>query len=109
MTKSLPRFITLDGSIISKQIYGGGPRMTKTLMPEAGGDGEAGVWSCRAGGDGVQAVGAIAAKNHATGRDILNRKTEKQKASNSIVQLLSFVNWRTESKLRTREGTTRTL
>jgi len=34
MTKSLPRFITLDGSIISKQLYGGDPRMTKTLMPE---------------------------------------------------------------------------
>ena len=102
-------FITLDGGIVSEQIYGGSPGMTKTLMPETGGDGDAGVRSCWDGGDGVHAVGAIAAKNHATSRDILNRKTEKPKASNSIVQLLSFVNWRTESKLRTREGTTRTL
>jgi len=85
MTKSMPRFITLDGSIISKQLYGGDPRMTKTLMPETGGDGETGVWSCRASGDGVQAVGAIAAKNHATGRDILNRKTKGVKFNSAIV------------------------
>ena len=78
-------FITLDGGIVSKQIYGGSPGMTKTLMPETGGDGETGVWSCRAGGDGVQAVGAIAAKNHATGRDILNRKTKGVKFNSAIV------------------------
>jgi len=37
---------------------------------------------------------------------VLNRETKR---INSIVQWLSRVNWRTESKLRTRKGTTRTL
>ena len=36
-------------------------------------------------GDGVQAVGAIVAKNHATGRDILNRKTKGVKFNSAIV------------------------
>ena len=97
-------FITMDGSIISKQIDGGGPGMTKTLMPEVGGDGDAGVWTCWAGRVGVQAIRAIAAKR-LVGISLI----EKPKTSNSIVQLLSRVNWRTESKLRTKEGTTRTL
>ena len=81
----MTRFITLDGGIISKQIYGGGPGVTKTLMPETGGDVDAGVWSCKAGGDGVQAIVAIAAKNHATGRDILNRKTKGVKFNSAVV------------------------
>ena len=78
-------FITLDGGIISKQLYDGSPRMTKTLMPETGGDGDAGVRSCWDGGDDVHAVGAIAAKNHATSRDILNRKTKGVKLNSAIV------------------------
>ena len=85
-------FITLDGGIVSKQVYGGGPGMTKTLMPETGGDGDAGMRSCWDGGDGVQAVGAIAAKNHATSRDILNRKTKGVKFNNAVVVFCELAN-----------------
>ena len=63
--------------------------MTKTVMPEVGGDGDAGVWSGRRSREGVKVASTIAAKHHASGRDILNRKT---RAPNSIEQLLSLVN-----------------
>ena len=41
--------------------------MTKTVMPEVGGDGDAGVWSGRCSGDGVKIASTIAAKHHAPG------------------------------------------
>ena len=59
--------------------------MIKTVMPEVGGDGEAGVWSGRCSGDGVKVANAIAAKHHAPGRDILDRKTKSIKFDRTIV------------------------
>ena len=41
--------------------------MTKTVMPEVGGDGDAGVWSGRCSEDGVKIASTIAAKHHAPG------------------------------------------
>ena len=59
--------------------------MTKTVMPEVGGDGDAGVWSGRCSGDGVKIASTIAAKHHASGRDILNRKTKSIKFYRAVV------------------------
>lgn len=65
--------------------------MTETVVPQRGGDGEAGMWGGGAGDwwNGVEVAIAIAMKHHTSGSDILNRKP---KASNSIEQLLSRVN-----------------
>ena len=60
-------FITSDRRTMTKNIYSGGARMTKTVMPEVGGDGDAGVWSGRCSGDGVKIASTIAAKHHAPG------------------------------------------
>ena len=65
--------------------------MTKTVMPEVGGDGNAGVWSGRRSREGVKITSTIAAKHHASGRVGISL-TEKPRASNSIEQLLSLVN-----------------
>ena len=59
--------------------------MTKTVMPEVGGDGDAGVWSGRCSRDGVKITSTIVAKHHASGRDILDRKTKWVKLNGNIV------------------------
>ena len=59
--------------------------MTKTVMPEVGGDGDAGVWSGRCSGNGVKIAGTIAVKHHAPGLDILDRKTKSVKFDRTIV------------------------
>ena len=59
--------------------------MTKTVMPEVGGDGNAGVWSERRGRDGVKITNTIAAKHHASGRDILDIKTKSVKFNRTVV------------------------
>ena len=59
--------------------------MTKTVMLEVGGDGDAGVWSGRCSGDGVKIASTIAAKHHASGQDILDRKTESVKFDRTVV------------------------
>jgi len=78
-------FITTDGRTIAKNVDGGRARMTKTVMPEVGADGEAGVWSGRCSGDGVKVANTIAAKHHAPGRNILDRKTTSVKFDRTIV------------------------
>ena len=50
--------------------------MTKKVMPEVGGGGNVGVWSGRCSREGVKITSTIAAKHHASGRDILDRKTK---------------------------------
>ena len=59
--------------------------MTKTVMPEVGGDGDAGVWSGRCSGDGVKIASTIVAKHHAPGWDILDRKTKSIKFDRTVV------------------------
>ena len=59
--------------------------MTKTVMPEVGGDGDAGVWSGRRGREGVKVASTIAAKHHASGRDILDRKMKSVKFYRAVV------------------------
>ena len=59
--------------------------MTKTVMPEVGGDGDAGVWSGRCSRDGVKITSTIAAKHHAPSRDILDRKTKSVKFDRAII------------------------
>ena len=63
--------------------------MTKTMMPEVGGDGEVGLWRGR---DGVEAVGAIGAKNHASGLQVLNRKTKRVKFDSAMVVTSELAN-----------------
>jgi hypothetical protein len=79
MTWRMLYFITTNRCTMAKDVDGSGAGMTKTVMPEVGGDGEAGVRSGRCSGDGVKVASTIAAKYHAPGWDILDRKT-----SNSI-------------------------
>ena len=59
--------------------------MTKTVMPEVGGDGDAGVWSGRRSREGVKVGSTIAAKHHVLGRDILDRKTKSVKFDRTVV------------------------
>ena len=68
-----------------KNVDGGGAGMTKTMMPEVGGDGEAGVWSGRCSGDGVKVASTIAAKHHASGQDIIDKKTKSVKFDRRVV------------------------
>jgi len=51
--------------------------VTKTMMPERGGGGEAAGGRC--GGDGVEILATIAAKNHASHLQVLDRKTQSVK------------------------------
>ena len=59
--------------------------MTKTVMLEVGGDGDASVWSRRCSGDGVKITSTIAAKHHVPSRDILDRKTKSVKFDRTLV------------------------
>ena len=59
--------------------------MTKTVMPEVGGDGDAGVWSGRRSRKGVKVANTIATKHHVSGRDILDRKTKSVKFDRTVV------------------------
>jgi len=70
---------------MTKNINSGGAGMTKTVMPEVGGDGDAGVWSGRCSRDGVKITSTIVAKHHAPGRDILDRKTKSIKFDRTVV------------------------
>jgi hypothetical protein len=70
---------------MTKDVDGGGAGMTKTVMPEVGGDGDAGVRSGKCSGDGVKVASTIAAKHHAPGRDILDKKTKSVKFDRTIV------------------------
>jgi len=78
-------FITGDGRITTKNVNGGGARMTKTVMPEVGGDGDVGMWSGRRSREGVKVASTIAAKHHASGQDILDRKTKSVKFYRAVV------------------------
>ena len=78
-------FITTDRCTMTKNIYSGGAGMTKTVMLEVGGDGDASVWSRRCSGDGVKITSTIAAKHHTSGRDILDRKTKSVKFYRAVV------------------------
>ena len=78
-------FITTDGRTIAKNVDGGRAGMTKTVMPEVGGDGNAGVWSGRRSREGVKITSTIAAKHHASGQDILDRKTKSVKFYGAVV------------------------
>ena len=70
---------------MAKNVEAGGARMTKMVMLEVGGDGEAGVWRGGCSGDGVKVASTIAAKHHASGRDILDRKTKSVKFYRAVV------------------------
>jgi hypothetical protein len=70
---------------MTKDVDGGGAGMTKTVMPEVGGDGDVGVRSGRCSRDGVKVASTIAAKHHAPGQDILDRKTKSVKFDRTIV------------------------
>ena len=85
MTQQVLYFITGDGRITMKNVNGGGAGMTKTVMPEVGGDGNAGMWSGRRSREGVNITNTIAAKHHASGRDILDRKTKRVKFYRAVV------------------------
>ena len=77
--------ITMDKLIIPKDVDGGGAGMTKTVMPEVGGDGEVGLRCWWGGGEGVEVTSTIAAKHHAIGQDILHRKTQSVKFNGTVV------------------------
>ena len=85
MTCSMFYFITFDRRTVAKDVDGGRVGMTKTVMPEVGGDGEAGVWGGGCSRDAVKVASTIAAKYHAPGRDILDRKTKSVKFDRTIV------------------------
>ena len=78
-------FITGDGRITTKDVNGGRAGMTKTVMPEVDGDSDVGVWSGRCSREGVKITSTIAAKHHASGRDILDRKTKRVKFYRAVV------------------------
>jgi hypothetical protein len=78
-------FITTYGLVMVKNDNGGGAGMTKMVMPEVGGDGGAGMRSGRCSGDGVKVASTIAAKHHAPGQDILDRKTKSVKFDRTVV------------------------
>ena len=85
MTDSVWCHITMNKMIIPKDVDGGGAGMTKTVMPEVGGDGEVGLRCWWGGGEGVEVASTIAAKHHASGRDILHRKTQGIKFYGTII------------------------
>jgi hypothetical protein len=85
MTWRMLYFITTDRCTMTKDVDGSGARMTKMVMPEVGGDGEASVRSGRCSGDGVMIANTIAAKHHTPGRDTLDRKTKSVKFDRAIV------------------------
>ena len=70
---------------MAKNVEAGRAGMTKMVMLEVGGDGEAGVWSGRCSGDGVKVASTIAVKHHAPGQDILDRKTKSVKFDRTVV------------------------
>jgi hypothetical protein len=86
MTKGLSYFITSDEGIVPKGVDDGRSRMTESSMPNGGGDGECGE---RRGGSGggkrVDVAGTIAAKHHASTRNILNRETKGVKFNRTII------------------------
>ena len=60
--------------------------MTKVMMPKGGCDGETGVSSSGSGGwEGVEVTVTIAAKHHASGLDILDRKTNGVKLYGTVI------------------------
>ena len=63
--------------------------MTKTMVPEVGGGGEVCLGRGR---DGVEAVRAIRAENHASGLQILDRKTKRVKFDSAIVVTSKLAN-----------------
>ena len=85
MTELVLYFITADGRIATKNVDGGRAGMSKAVMPEIGGDGDVGVWSGRRSREGVKIASAIAAKHHASGLDILDRKTKSVKFYRAVV------------------------
>ena len=85
MTQLVLYFITADGRITTKNVNGGGAGMTKTVILEVGGDGNAGMWSGRHSREGVKVASTIAAKHHASGRDILDRKIKTVKFYRAVV------------------------
>jgi hypothetical protein len=70
--------ITSNRRIISKDVEGGAPRMTETVMPNGGGGGDVGVGGGGGSswGNGVEVANTIASKHHASGQDILSRKNK---------------------------------
>jgi len=68
--------------------------MTETEIPQTGGDGETDVGCCRAGGwrNGVKIAGAIAAKNLASGRKILDRETKSVKLYGAVIIFSKLTN-----------------
>ena len=63
--------------------------MTKTMMPQVGGGGKVGMWRGR---DGVEAIRTIGAKNHASGLQVLNRKTKRVKFDSAMVVTSELAN-----------------
>ena len=59
------------------------------MVPEVGGGGEVGLWCGR---DGVEAVRAIGAKNHASGLQVLNRETKRIKFNSAMVVTSKLAN-----------------
>ena len=70
---------------MTKNVNGGRAGMTKTVMPEVGGDGNVGMWGGRCSREGVKITSTIAAKHHVSGRDILDRKTKSVKFYRAVV------------------------
>jgi hypothetical protein len=70
---------------MTKDVDGGRAGMTKTVMAEVGGDGDAGIRNGRCSGDGVKVTNTNAAKHHMPGWDILDRKTKSIKFDRTIV------------------------
>jgi hypothetical protein len=86
VTKGLSYFITSDEGIIPKGVDDGGSKMTEASMPNGGGDGESGERrSGSGGGKHVEVAGTIAAKHHATTRNILNRETKGVKFNRTVI------------------------
>ena len=70
---------------MAKNVEAGRAGMTKMVMLEVGGDGEAVVWRGGCSGDGVKVASTIAAKHHAPGQDILDRKPKTVKFDRTVV------------------------
>ena len=70
---------------MAKNVEAGRAGMTKMVMLEVGGDGEAVVWRGGCSGDGVKVASTIATKHHAPGRDILDRKPKSVKFDRIVV------------------------
>ena len=59
------------------------------MVSEVDGGGEVGLGSGR---DGVEAVGAIRAENHASGLQVLDKKTKRVKFASAIVVTSKLAN-----------------